>query len=135
MKLIQGDLVLEKDTTFHESIKVEGDILGKDGKRFSLTVNGDINAGDINAGDIDADDINANDINAKDIYAGDIDAMDINANDINAGRIDAVNINALDINARDIICESRKKKDKNNETRARIFIQTKSTLKHKNWDL
>ena len=36
MKTIKGDLVLEKDTTFNEDIKVEGDIKGD----FNLKVKG-----------------------------------------------------------------------------------------------
>ena len=53
MKEIKGDLILTEDTTFKESIKVEGNIKG----RFNLKVVGNINAEDINARDIDAGDI------------------------------------------------------------------------------
>ena len=63
MKTIKGDLILKENTVFEESIKVEGDILG----RYNLTVKGDINAMDINAWNINAMDINAMDINAWDI--------------------------------------------------------------------
>jgi hypothetical protein len=160
MKEIQGDLILEKDTTFSESIKVNGSIFGKNGLRFSLTVYGDLDANDIIVWDITAKNINAEDINAwnitawninaedinawditaknitaRDIIAQDITAWDINANDINAWNITANDITANDITANDIICESRKKKDKNNETVARIFIQNKSKLERKNWEL
>jgi len=78
MKTIKGNLILTENTTFNESINVEGNILGKDGKRYNLIVKGDIKAGDIKAGDI-----NAGDIDAVDINAGDIDAVDINAGNIN----------------------------------------------------
>lgn len=62
MITIKGDLILEKDTTYEESIFVEGDILCGNGIRYHLTVKGDINARDINAWDINAWDINARDI-------------------------------------------------------------------------
>jgi hypothetical protein len=137
---IQGDLILESDTTFHESLEVKGNILGKDGKRFCLTVHGNINAGNITAWDIKAGDINARDItawniNARNINAWNIDAWNITAENITAKNINARNIDALDIYASDIICESRKKKDPNNKTMARIFIQNKSKLTYKNWEL
>ena len=63
MKIIKGDLILNKDTTFNESIIVKGSICGY----FDLKVTGNINARDINARNIDAWDINARDINAGDI--------------------------------------------------------------------
>ena len=68
METIKGDLILEEDTTFKESIKVEGNIKGI----FNLKVEGDIDAENI-----DAWDIVARDIVARDIVAWDIDARDI----------------------------------------------------------
>ena len=58
MKTIKGDLILKKDTTFKESIKVEGNIIGG----FSLKVEGNIDALNIDALNIDALNINARDI-------------------------------------------------------------------------
>ena len=98
MKIIKKDLVLTKDTTFTESIKVEGNISG----RFNLKVEGNIVAWNINAGDIVAEDINAGDIDAGDIDAGDIVAVNIDAKDIDAWNIVAWNINAWNIVAKDI---------------------------------
>jgi CRISPR/Cas system-associated protein endoribonuclease Cas2 len=180
MKIIQGDLILEDDTTFYESIKVKGNILGKDGKRFPLTVYGNITANNIYALNIDTNNITAKnitamDITAKNITAKNITAMDITAGnitawditakninarnikawdittwDINALNIDALNITAMDINALNIdtgnitanniyagyiVCESRKKKDPNNKTVARIFITNRSKLEPKDWEL
>ena len=66
-KVFEKDLVLKKGSVFDESIEVEGNIVGKDGERFDLTVRGDINAWNINAGDINAWDIKAVDIDALDI--------------------------------------------------------------------
>ena len=48
MKTIKGNLILTKDTTFSESIKVEGDIKGY----YNLKVAGNINARNIDARDI-----------------------------------------------------------------------------------
>ena len=53
------NLVLTKDTTFEESIEVDGNITCEGISRFFLKVAGNINAGNINAGDINAGDINA----------------------------------------------------------------------------
>ena len=58
MKTIKGDLILTEDTTFDESIKVEGDIKGY----YNLKVVGNIDARNINAVDINAGNINALDI-------------------------------------------------------------------------
>jgi len=53
MKTIKGDLILKKDTTFKESIKVEGDIKGY----FDLKVIGNIDCWNIDCWDIDCWDI------------------------------------------------------------------------------
>jgi len=63
MKTIKRDLILKKDTTFNESIKVEGSIRGD----FNLKVVGNIDAGNIDAGNIDAGNIDAGNIDARDI--------------------------------------------------------------------
>ena len=126
MKIIKHDLILKKDTTFGESIKVEGDIKGY----YNLTVEGDINAGDIIARNIDARDINAWNIDAENIDAENIDAWDIDAKDI-----DAMNIDAYDIDARDIVCESRIKKSKKAKTICRVYVKNRSQLERKERDL
>jgi hypothetical protein len=87
MKTINGNLIMTEDMTFDEDLKVSGNILGKDGERFNLTVKGNLNALDINALDINAFDINARNIDASDINAGNINAWNIDAFDINASDI------------------------------------------------
>ena len=109
-KIIEGNLILDKDTIFDESLEVHGSILGKNGKRYNLTVNGNITAEDITAWDISAKNITAKDISAEDIIAMDIISWDItagniNAKDINAVNIDTRNINAINIDAEDIDAE------------------------------
>ena len=73
MKTINGNLVLEEDTHFTESIHVEGSILGRGGQVFSLMVDGSISA----TGSISARDISAWRISARSISARDISAVDI----------------------------------------------------------
>ena len=119
MKIIKGDLILTKDTTFSESIKVKGDIKGY----YNLKVAGNIDAWDINAMDIDARNINAWNIDAGNINAWNIDAGDIDARNIDARNIDAGNINALDI-----ICEKRIKKLKTSKTKCRVYVKNKYSL-------
>ena len=101
-KIIKGDLVLKKNTTFNTSIKVEGNIRCE-GERFNLKVAGDINA---------------RDIVARNIFAG----------NINAGNINAWNIVAGDIVAGDIICDKRIKKSSEAKTICRVFVQNKFSL-------
>ena len=79
---------MDKDMEYEGDLIVKGNILGKDGNRYDLTVNGNIKAGDITARNITARNIIAGDINAyditanEDIIAGDITARDISARDI-----------------------------------------------------
>ena len=118
MKVIKGDLVLEKDTVFDEDIKVEGDIVCKNGRW-------NIDAGGITANNITANNIIAWDIDAWDITANNIIARNITARDITARDIDAWNIDARNIRAWDITCISRKKKTKDAKTIACNIITDK----------
>jgi len=81
-KTFKDNLVLEEDKTFEESIKVQGNIRGKDVEKFNLTIKGNINARYINARDIDAWDIDARSIDAWNIDAWNIDAENIDAENI-----------------------------------------------------
>ena len=76
-KIIEGNLVLEKDTEFDESIEVSGSILGKDGHRFNLKVEGDINCLDITCYNINCLDINCLDIDCRNINCHNINCLDI----------------------------------------------------------
>ena len=99
---IADDLILEKDTVYDCDLKVSGNILGKDGNKYSLTVKGNISARNISAWNISAGNITADDISARNITAGNITAGDITAGDITAGDITAWDITAWGITAGDI---------------------------------
>jgi len=159
MKIIKGDLILEKDTTFDDSIEVKGNIKGC----YNLEVNGniiarnidvlnisarnidawDINARNINSSDIDASNIVACDISAENIRvwhisvwyinAKSVNALSINALDVNVSSIDVLNINARNIDSCYIICEKRIKKSENSKTIAKVFVENRSKLKRKEW--
>ena len=67
MKEFNGDLILEKDTEFSESIIVYGNIRGKDNKRFNLKVKGNLNCLDLNCKDLDCLDLNCWDLDCWDL--------------------------------------------------------------------
>jgi len=137
VKKFKGNLILTEDTTFNESIEVEGNIKGN----FNLKVAGNIDAGnidvwDIDAWDIDAGNIDAWDIDAWDIDAGNIDAWDIDAGNIDAWDIDAGNIDAGNIDALDIIfCNTVKLKDKSKgKIKAKAVIRKRFDLEQKEFE-
>jgi len=59
VKVIEGDLVLKKDTVFEDDLNVDGNITGG----YDLKVKGNIDAWNINAWNIDAWNIDAEKIN------------------------------------------------------------------------
>jgi hypothetical protein len=75
--IIKGNLIMEKDIEYNGDLIVEGNILGKNGKRYNLKVNGNIKAGDIAAWNIITRNINADNISARDIKAWNIIAGNI----------------------------------------------------------
>ena len=102
--VIKGNLILEKDTQFNESIDVRGNIIGINGTQRSLIVKGDIKACNIivhnlSANNVCAWGIKASNITANDIsMSGDITAIDIIATgDISAEDIKTWNISAKNI--------------------------------------
>ena len=147
-KIIEGDLILDKDKAFDESLEVHGSILGKNGNIYNLTVNGnikardisawDIHAGNITARNLDAGNITAQDIAAWDITAGNIiamdiatgniDAFDITAKNITARNLDAVNITARNINADFILCE-KLEQEPGSTLKAKKVINNRSSYK------
>jgi hypothetical protein len=113
---IKGNLILTKDTVFDESIVVEGSILGKDGDRYTLKVNGDINCLNIDCNNINAyyivcRNIDCYNINCLDINCINIDCHNIDCHNINCNAINCYNIDCHDINASFILCESIKQKE------------------------
>ena len=101
MTTINGNLELDRDTTYGESLTVNGSIYGKGGNRYNLTVNGDINAASINTSNI----------NCWDIDCWNIDCLDINCRDIDCGNINCWDINCGNIDACFILCETLKQKE------------------------
>ena len=139
-KKIKGDLVLTEDTTFDESIEVEGNIKCEKG-RYNLKVAGDIVAWDIDAGDIVARSIVAGNIVALNIVAWNIDAGNIDAGNIDAGNIDAWNIDAWKIVAWDIdawniiFCDIIKLKDKTKgKIKAKVVIRKRYELEQREFE-
>ena len=124
MKTIKGDLVLTKDTTFDESIKVEGDISGY----FNLKVIGNIACRNIACRNIDC----------LDIACLNIDCLNIDCRDIACLNIDCLNIDCLNIacgniDCRDIIyCETVKVKA-GCKIKAKAVIRNRSKLPIKEW--
>lgn len=134
MPTIKGNLILRKNTTYNGSLTVEGNILGKNGKRHSLTVKGNLTARSINAEDITARNIDALDINAEDItaarniYASNINSRNITARNIYAEDINAFNINANNVDALFILCEALNQKE---SLIARNIIENRSMYKQR----
>jgi len=128
MKTIKGNLILKKDTTFNESIKVEGDIKGD----FNLKVKGNINCRDINCWDINCWDINCKNIDCWDINCKNIDCRDIHCRDINCWDIDCWSINCKNIDCWDIIfCNNFKAHGK---VKAKAIIKDRFNLLQKEFN-
>jgi len=62
MKIIEGDLILKRDTIFNESLIVKGDIKGN----FNLIVKGDLNCLNLNCSNLDCRNLNCRNL---DFYA------------------------------------------------------------------
>jgi len=69
MITIHGDLILEKDTEYNESLTVEGNILGKDVNRYNLKVCGDLDCLNLNCWNLDCRNLNCGDLDCWNLKA------------------------------------------------------------------
>ena len=119
MKIINGNLIMKEDMIFNGDLKVEGNILGKNGNIFNLIVNGDLdcgnltcknlNCGDLNCRDLDCWNLNCRNLNCLDLTCKNLDCWDLtcknlNCGDLNCRDLDCWNLNCRNLNCRDLIC-------------------------------
>ena len=107
MKTIKGDLILKKDTTFNEDLKVEGDIKGD----FSLIVKGDLNCSNLNCWDLNCRNLNCSNLNCSNLNCLNLDCLDLDCLDLNCWNLDCWNLkcrdlNCLNLNCRDLTCRN-----------------------------
>ena len=88
MITIKGNLILEKDTTYEDSLKVEGCILGKDGERFNLTIKGNLNCLDLTC----------RNLTCWDLTCWDLTCEDLTCRDLNCGNFTCWNLTCGDLN-------------------------------------
>ena len=82
MKTIKGDLIMEEDMTFKESLNVAGNIFGKDGKRFNLKVEGDLKCRDLKCLDLKCWDLECRDLKCWDLKCRDLKCLDLECRDL-----------------------------------------------------
>jgi len=94
MKIIKGDLILKKDTTFNEDLKVEGNIKGY----YNLIVKGNLICGNLNCWDLDCRNLNCWDLNCLDLNCLDLDCGDLNCGNLNCRDLICGNLNCKNLN-------------------------------------
>ena len=92
MKTIKGNLIMEKDMTFNEDLKVEGNISGKGGERFNLKV----------IGDLDCRNLDCNNLNCWDLNCWDLNCNNLNCHNLDCWNLDCWNLNCLNLNCKDL---------------------------------
>jgi len=126
-RTIHGDLILTKDTTFNESIIVEGNIKGY----FDLKVKGDIDCVNIDCGNIDCGNIDCRNIDCRNIDCWDIDCWDIDCWDIDCGNIDCWDIDCRNIDCRNIVYCDKIKVRKGCKVICKVLIKDRFSVERK----
>lgn len=142
-KIINGDLVLKKDTFLNENLIVTGDIIGKGYMKFSLFVEGSIEARNIKVKYLEGTNINANTIKSEKIIAEFVNANSLEIWDINSQRIDCYEINSNHVDSKDlsvhkidadlIVCDKFIPKNNNSKIMAKVFLENRFTHKKIEW--
>lgn len=87
MKVIKGDLILTKDTTYTEDLKVEGNIICE-GERWNL----------------DCRNLDCWNLNCRDLDCGNLDCLNLNCRDLDCWDLNCRNLNCWDLNCWDLNC-------------------------------
>ena len=142
-KIINGDLVLKKDTFLNENLIVTGDIIGKGYMKFGLFVEGSIEARNIKVKYLKGTNINANTIKSEKIIAESVNANSLEIWDINSQRIDCYEINSNHVDSKDlsvhkidadlIVCDKFIPKNNNSKIMAKVFLENRFTHKKIEW--
>jgi hypothetical protein len=74
-KTIKGNLELKENTTFEESLIVEGNISGKNGVRYNLIVGGDLKCWNLDCMDLDCWNLDCWNLDCWDLDCWDLDCM------------------------------------------------------------
>ena len=100
METIKGNLILEKDTIFNESLTVEGNILGKEGVRYNLIV----------LGNLDCRNLNCRNLDCGNLDCFDLDCLNLNCLNLNCLNLDCLNLSfyAIAITYNSFKCKSWK---------------------------
>jgi len=141
-KTINGDLIIKKDTFLTEDLIVNGDIICKDHMKYSLFVEGSleainikikyVKASKIKANRIESEKIIAEFVNANSVEVWDINSQEIDCDDINTNHLDCKNLSAKQINADFVICDKFIPKDKDSKIMAKVFLENRFTQR-KEW--
>ena len=73
MKIINGNLIMKEDMIFNGDLKVEGNILGKNGNIFNLIVNGDLDCGNLTCKNLNCGDLNCRDLDCWNLNCRNLD--------------------------------------------------------------
>jgi len=95
MKIIHGDLIMKEDLTFHEDLRVEGNIFGKDGERFDLNVKGNLNCGNLNCGNL-----YCWDLECRNLDCGDLNCLNLDCWNVSCRNLDCWNLNCGNLSCR-----------------------------------
>jgi hypothetical protein len=95
---------MEKDEIIEDDLTVDGSIIGKDGKRFSLVVNGDLKCHNLDCRDLDCHNLNCWDLDCHNLNCYDLNCWDLNCWDLNCCNLNCWDLDCHDLNCHDLDC-------------------------------
>jgi hypothetical protein len=73
MKIIKGDLIMTEDMTFDEDLMVKGNIFGKNGVRYNLIVNGNLNCRNLTCWNLNCRNLTCWNLNCRNLNCWDLE--------------------------------------------------------------
>ena len=82
MKTIKGNWIMEKDEIINEDLKVEGNILGKNGEIFNLQVKGNLDCWNLNCCNLNCWDLKCYNLDCRNLNCCNLDCCDLDCYDL-----------------------------------------------------
>ena len=92
MKTIKGNLIMKKDMIFNGDLKVEGNILGKNGNIFNLRVNGNLNCRNLNC----------RNLTCRNLDCWNLNCWNLTCFDLNCGNLDCWDLDCVNLDCRNL---------------------------------
>ena len=138
MKIIKGDLILTKDTTYDEDLKVEGNIICK-GRRWDLNCRNldcwNLNCLNLDCCNLNCWNLNCNNLNCNNLNCLNLDCCNLNCWNLDCRNLDCWNLDCRNLDCWNVVCCDKIKVKKGCKVKCKFLIKNRFSVEQKEWKI